>query len=140
MSIRHSARPNGNDQTAIIERRRFVSAFNDTMVKIWKERLALLGIVDTGALYRSVAGPLMVINQDVSVVELGQKFLTYGLYVNYGHGREVFRGNPGDIGRPKVRKETGWFDVKYMASVHNLREFFTDSLAKEYLGIIMNIL
>ena len=36
------------------ERRKYVTAFNSTMVKIWKERITLLGIIDTGALYRSV--------------------------------------------------------------------------------------
>ena len=35
------------------ERRKYVTAFNSTMVKIWREQINLLGVIDTGALYRS---------------------------------------------------------------------------------------
>ena len=35
------------------ERRKYVTAFNSTMVKIWREQISLLGVIDTGALYRS---------------------------------------------------------------------------------------
>ena len=32
------------------ERRKYISAFNDTMIKIWKEQITLLGVIDTGML------------------------------------------------------------------------------------------
>ncbi|MDE6006186.1 MAG: hypothetical protein K2G67_01350 [Muribaculaceae bacterium] len=38
------------------EREKSVRAFNATMVKIWREQMALLGVIDTGALYRSTVG------------------------------------------------------------------------------------
>ena len=47
---------NGNritEQQALQERQKFVSAFNDTMLRIWQEQIALLGVIDTGALQAS---------------------------------------------------------------------------------------
>lgn len=35
------------------ERKKFVLAFNDTMLRIWQEQITLLGVIDTGALLAS---------------------------------------------------------------------------------------
>ena len=40
-----------------------------------------------------------------SEVHLSQALLEYGLWQDYGTGKEVPRRNSGDLGRPKVRKE-----------------------------------
>ena len=37
----------------LAEREKFVNAFNDTMVKIWKERIILLDVIDTKRLLNS---------------------------------------------------------------------------------------
>ena len=47
---------NGNkptEQQALQESQKFVTAFNDTMLKIWQEQITLLGVIDTGALLAS---------------------------------------------------------------------------------------
>jgi hypothetical protein len=65
--------------------------------------------------------------------------LEYGLWQDYGTGRETPRGNSGDIGRDKVRQRRRWFSRKYYASVMNLRDFFAENLGKEYQGILSDI-
>lgn len=131
----------GNNPDKRIEQRaKFVDAFNDTMVRIWKEKIVSLGVISTGNLYRSVAGLYARKNQEVTEFTLQQQFLTYGLWQNYGTGRETPRGNPGDIGRAKVRKPRRWFDKKYYSSVMNMRDFFCDSLALQGLDMISNAL
>ena len=40
-------RMSGSDKQ-LEERRKYVTAFNSTMIKIWRERIALLGVIDTG--------------------------------------------------------------------------------------------
>ena len=35
------------------KRKKFVLAFNDTMLRIWQEQIMLLGVIDTGALLAS---------------------------------------------------------------------------------------
>lgn len=131
---------NGTTQQSIEERRKYVMAFNNTMVKIWREKIALLGAVDTGALYRSTVGVSMTADGKFIDITLSQAFNTYGLFVDYGTGRNTPRGNSGDIGRANGRKRKRWFSRKYFASVMNIREFFADSLGKEFCRAVSNAL
>lgn len=118
------------------EREKYVLAFNDTMIKIWKEQITLLGVIDTHRLLRSPISLPVRADGRFFEVGLSQAFLEYGLWQDYGTGRETPRGNSGDIGRDKVRKRRRWFSRKYYASVMNIRDFFADNLGKEYQGII----
>ena len=129
-----------NVQQANEERQKYVTAFNDTMIKIWKEQITLLDVIDTGRLLRS---PISIgLNTDgrFSEVMLAQSFLEYGIWQDYGTGKEVPRGNPGDLGKPKVRKERHWFSRKYFMSVMNIKEFMAESLGHEFMGIISDAL
>lgn len=129
---------NGNDQelAAFKEREKFVSAFNETMLKIWKEQMTLLDVIDTGALLASPKA--LPLRADGQFIELGlsQSFLEYGIWQNFGTGKETPRGNKGDIGRKKVRQKKPWFSRKYYASVMNLRDFLADNMAKEFVGVV----
>ncbi len=128
------------EKTSVEARRKFVSAFNDTMVRIWRERISLLKVVDSGLLYKSLLGTKTDIGKDANEFQLEQQFVTYGIFQNYGTGKETPRGNPGDIGRAKVRKARQWFDKKYYGSVMNLRDFLGESLSQQYIGIVSNAL
>ena len=111
------------------------------MVKIWREQISLLGVVDTGALYRSTVGVSLTADGKFIDISLSQAFNTYGLFVDYGMGRNAPRGNPGDIGKANGRlspsgafvrkKRKRWFSRKYFASVMNIHEFYADSLGQE---------
>ena len=129
---------NGNDQelAAFKEREKFVSAFNETMLKIWREQMTLLDVIDTGALLASPKS--LPLRADGQFIELGlsQSFLEYGLWQNFGTGKETPRGNKGDMGRKKVRQKKPWFSRKYYASVMNLRDFLADNMAKEFVGVV----
>ena len=135
---------NGNshitEQQAQKEREKFVSAFNDTMIKIWQEQITLLGVIDTGALLASPKAIAMRADGRFFEVSLSQAFLEYGLWQDYGTGRETPRGNSGDIGRTKVRQRRKWFSRKYYASVMNIKEFYEDNIGRSFTGIISNAL
>ena len=120
----------------MLAREKYVAAFNDTMVRIWREQIVLLGVIDTGRLLDSVVG--IRCDHDARIVDitLEQAFLEYGLFQDYGTGREVWIGNPGDIGHDKVRKRRRWFSRKMFSSVMNIRDFMADSLGREFCGII----
>ncbi len=128
------------EQQAIDERGKYVRAFNDTMIKIWKEQITLLHVIDTQRLLRSPIAIGMNADGKFSEVHLSQAFLEYGLWQDYGTGKEVPRGNSGDLGRPKVRKERHWFSRKYYMSVMNIKEFMGDSLGRQFQGIISDAL
>lgn len=122
------------------ERQRYVQAFNATMIKIWREQITLLGVVDTGALYRSTLAVGLNADGKYNSVTLSQSFNLYGLYVDFGSGSNTPRGNGGDIGRANARHRRRWFSKKYYASVLNLREFYADNLGKHLADTVSNAL
>jgi hypothetical protein len=130
---------NGNDN-AQNEREKFVRAFNDTMLKIWKEQITLLDVIDTGRLLASPKS--LPLRADGRFLEIGlsQTFLEYGLWQNFGTGKEIPRGNSGDLGHERKRKKRPWFSRKYYASVMNLRDFFAENSAKEFVGVVAQAL
>lgn len=119
-----------------VEREKFVLAFNDTMLRIWQEQITLLGVIDTGRLLKSVNA--LPVRADGRFIEMGlsQAFLEYGLWQDFGTGKEIPRGNSGDIGREKKRKAKKWFSRKYYASVMNIRDFLSKSIGNEFVGIV----
>ena len=129
-----------NEQQAIEERQKYVTAFNDTMIKIWKEQITLLDVIDTGRLLRSPMSVGLSADGKYSQVQLSQAFFEYGLWQDYGTGGEVPRGNSGDLGRSKKRQRRRWFSRKYYASVMNIKDFMADSLGKEFMGAISSAL
>ena len=134
---------NGNnitEQQAQKEREKFVTAFNDTMIKIWQEQITLLGVIDTRALLASPKAIAMRADGRFFEVSLSQAFLEYGLWQDYGTGRETPRGNSGDIGRTKVRQRRKWFSRKYYASVMNIKEFYEDNIGRSFTGILCSAL
>lgn len=131
---------NPTEQQAIEARQKYVAAFNDTMIKIWQEQITLLGVIDTGRLLQSPIAVRATADGKVSEVHLSQAFLEYGLWQDYGTGKEVPRGNSGDLSKPKVRKERHWFSRKYYMSVMNIKEFMADSLGQQFQGIIAEAL
>ena len=108
-------------EQALQERQKYVAAFNDTMIKIWKERITLLDVIDTKTLLNSPVSLGYKADGKLVDVHLTQAFREYGLWQDYGTGRETPRGNPGDIGRAKVRQRRRWFSI---------------NLGKEFIGII----
>ena len=132
---------NVTEQQAIDARQKYVTAFNDTMIRIWKEKITLLDVIDTGRLLHSVPIVLaMRADGRFFEVSLTQSFLEYGLWQDYGTGRETPRGNPGDIGRAKKRQRRKWFSTKYYASVMNIKEFYEENLGWQFCGLIANAL
>ena len=126
---------NGNDKQRE-EREKFVFAFNRTMITIWCEQITLLNVIDTGRLLRSLKA--LPVRADGRFIEIGlsQSFLEYGLWQNFGTGKEISRGNSGDLGRERKRQKKPWFSRKYYASVMNLRDFLADNIAHEFVGIV----
>jgi hypothetical protein len=130
---------NGSD-SAIEERRKYVEAWNKTMIDIWQERIFKLKVLNTEALWRSPINLPVDADGRFLEVTLSQTFLEYGLWQDLGVGREVPHGNPGDIGHDKVRQRRRWFSVKYFSSVMNLRDFMAKSLGKEFVGMVCSAL
>lgn len=128
------------EQQALEEREKYVLAFNDTMVKIWKEQIVLLGVMDTKQLLRSVITLGLSADGRYTSVELSQSFLEYGIWQDYGTGAETPRGNSGDLGHARKRQRRRWFSRKFYASFMNIKEFYEENLGKEFAGVLSNAL
>lgn len=128
------------EEQALKERQKYFNAFYSTMVNIWCEQITLLGVMDTKALLFSVRGSSFKPSSDFKSAEFKWDFLEYGLWQNYGTGREIWRGNPGDIGMWPVRQPRKWMSIKFYASTMNIKEFMADNLGREFLGIFTNAL
>ena len=122
------------------QREKFVNAFNDTMLQIWREQITLLGVIDTGRLLASPKS--LPVRADGRFIEVGlsQTFLEYGLWQDFGTGKEIPRGNHGDIGREKKRVAKKWFSRKYYASVMRINEFMSENLGEEMVGVVAKAL
>ena len=118
------------------QREKYVLAFNDTMLKIWREQITLLGVIDTGRLLQSPKSVAVRADGRFMEATLSQGFLEYGLWQDFGTGKEIPRGNPGDIGRERKRKPKKWFSKKYYASVMNIRDFMAESIGQEFIGLV----
>ena len=124
------------EQQALDERERYVRAWNVTMIRIWQERITLLEVIDTSRLLQSPAALPIRADGRFYEMTISEEFLEYGLWQDYGTGRETPRGNKGDIGRTKVRQRRPWFSKKYYSSVLNLRDFLGDNIGREFCGIM----
>ena len=93
---------NTNEKKSLDARQKYILAFNDTMIKIWKEQITLLDVIDTKRLQMSPMPLSMSADGKFSKVCLSQSFLEYGIWQDYGTGKEVPRGNPGDLGKPSL--------------------------------------
>lgn len=120
-------------------RRKFVEAWNKTMIDIWQEKIFKYKIYDTGNLYRSPLALAIRADGRFYDITLSQTFVEYGIWQDLGTGREVPIGNPGDLGHDKVRQRRPWFSPKYYASVMNLRDFYAESLGQEFVGMFANL-
>lgn len=128
------------DTVDVVEaRRKFVEAWNKTMIDIWQEKIFKYTIIDTEFLYRSVTTMPIRADGRFFDITLSQSFAEYGIWQDLGTGREVPIGNPGDIGHDKVRQRRPWFSPKYYASVMNLRDFYAESCGQEFVGMFANL-
>lgn len=112
------------------------------MVTIWRERIQLLGVIDTGQLIDSVTALHIIENSEGKFLDfsISHEFKEYGIWQDLGVGKEVYRGNDGDIGRDKVRKPRRWMSPKYYSSTLNLRDFMADSVGLQALNVISHAL
>lgn len=131
---------------AINARRKFVEAWNKTMLDIWQERIYKLKVFNTGSLWRSVLSLPVHADGRFYDITLSQSFIEYGLWQDLGTGREKAIGNSGDIGMKtkngkfrKIREPRRWFSIKYYSSVMNLRDFMAESLGDEFVGMFANL-
>lgn len=123
-------------------RRKFVEAWNKTMIDIWQEKIYKYHIIDSGNLYRSPLALAVRADGRFYDITLSQSFVEYGIWQDLGTGRNTAIGNThkkDNDGWTNKRERRPWFSPKYYASVMNLRDFYADSLGREFVGLFANL-
>lgn len=121
----------------------YVSAWREKMVEIWKDRLDLLGVHDTGSLRRSIAKGAFTVGD--ARANMAFQFLEYGIYVDLGVGNGYRHGNGGDLeflGRAyryehhlgKARERKPWFNKSWYISVEILKNHLASILGDQFAG------
>lgn len=141
MEDRLMARNTQRGQTARLEP--YISAWRDKMVEIWRDRLDLLGVHDTGALRRSVQEGQFSVGD--TRADLAFRFLDYGIYVDLGVGNGYRHDNGGNLeflgavyrhehrlGKPRERRP--WFNKSWYISVEILKSHLASILGDQFSG------
>lgn len=118
------------------ELRRFEEQWTKNMRLYWQERLDKLRVNRTYSLHDSIVGVLHPGNP--TTIEF--KFLQYGVYVDNGTGREISRGNGGDLGFTPKRKPKEWYYRKYYGSRMVLNEAEFAFYGQAYNGMMVQAL
>ena len=119
------------------------------MVEIWRNRLDVMGIRDTGALRSSVKkGRFNIEDAGGAMTFL---YLTYSIYVDLGVGNGYRRGNGGNLsfldpvyrhehhkGMPRSRRP--WLNVSWFISTQVLKEKLGELIGKEFSGLFDNFI
>ena len=139
------------EEQSLEERAKYVEAWNTTMTQIWQERIQKLGVYETPRrktradephLYDSLR--FFPVKHDGQYMELSLHFTfpEYGIFQDFGTGREKYRGNPGDIGEEtksgrerKFRERRKWFSTKWFASCMNMKDVMARSIRNQFVGI-----
>ncbi|WP_290393354.1 hypothetical protein [uncultured Duncaniella sp.] len=125
---------------SVESRKKYITAWNKTMIDIWHERIQKLKVMNTGALWRSPIELPVRADGRFYDITLSQNFLEYGLWQDLGVGRELRHGdhdhNQAHIEKHgRVRERRKWFSLKYYSSVMALRDFMADSLGNEFVSM-----
>lgn len=118
--------PNGNNDF-----QEYLYAWAAMMVNIWEEKLIMLDIRDKGELYDSFIHHVLI-HSGGDQAKMEFAFNQYGFYVNAGVGKEVSKGNSGDLIDVShynmkrniwelARKPKPWFDKSWYRSIYALK-------------------
>ena len=130
------------------EQEQWVREWYAMMERIWRDRLDLLGVFDTGALRSRVSGAgLMMDGLDLTATF---QFLEYGIYVDAGTGNGYKRGNGGDLQildetyryehkMGKKREKKPGFSPSWYISTQVLKEKLGDFIGEQFVGAFDNL-
>lgn len=128
--------------------RKFSEGWYDKMVEIWRDRLDLLRIKDTGALRASVDKGGFSFGEAGG--SMGFTFLEYGIFVDLGVGNGYRHGNGGDLpflspayryehnlGKPRQKRP--WFNKSWYISTLVLKDKLAEVIGEEFAGMFDNL-
>jgi hypothetical protein len=111
-----------------------IRAWAEITINIWRNKIVELKAWDTGELYKSFRYELYKsAGNNVDRIEFS--YHLYGLFVDMGVGREMAKGNSGDLGGAVIRQRKEWYSRVFYREVMRLKEIlaqkFGEGVAKQ---------
>jgi hypothetical protein len=114
----------------------YYRAWAQMMVTIWKDKIAILNVRDTGELFASfICEVAIAANGDINKIVFSYNY--YGRMVDMGVGRGVTYEN---AGKDSGRKRKPWYDKAWYHSIMVLTEKQAELYGEEYQLIISEAL
>ena len=124
--------------------REYAQGWQDKMIEIWRDRLDLLGVRDTGALRASVQKGHFDMGDAGGAMAF--RYLQYGIYVDLGVGNGYRRDNGGDLEilnptyrlehkMGKKRERRLWFSRSWYISTMVLKDKLADVIGQDFAGL-----
>ena len=136
-------RPAATDE----DRKKYQEAWAEMMIKIWREKIERLHVIDTYSLHQQMQENVISSTDTVSTIQ--HKFLEYGIYQDLGVGNGYSKDNGGNLeildpvyraehnlGEP--RKPRVWFSRAYFASIMVLKEQMAYMYGEEFCGLLVD--
>lgn len=127
------------------DRQKYMDAWSDMMVTIWREKIERLHVIDTYQLHQQITENVTSSGTELATIQ--HKFMEYGIYQDCGTGRGYEKGNGGNLlflderfrdGRYEPRKPREWFSRAYFASVMVLKEQMAYMYGEEFCGLVLD--
>lgn len=116
-----------------------LKAWADIVLEKWHNKLTELKVYDQGYLYDSLLYELLL-NAGENIQKIEFTFKLYGVFVDIGVGKEVKKGNSGDLGFTPKRKPKEWYSKKFYGQVMRLREILKEQYGRSIAYSMMNAL
>lgn len=116
-----------------------IAAWADIVIEKWHAKITELKAYDKGYLDDSLMQDLLV-NAGVDIDKIEFTFKLYGIFVDMGVGKEISKGNSGDLGFTPERKAKEWFSRKYYGQIMKLREILMEQYSKAITFSMINTL
>ena len=126
------------------DRQKYMEAWSEMMVTIWREKIERLHVIDTFRLHQEIQEGVTAGTNDIAIIQ--HRFMEYGIYQDCGTGRGYERGNGGYLaqfdyehgGTGVQRKPRECFSRPYFASVMVLKEQMAYMYGEEFCGLLVD--
>lgn len=116
-----------------------IAAWADIVIQKFHAKITELKVYDKGNLDHSLMQELLV-NAGPDIDKIEFTFKLYGIFVDMGVGKEISKGNSGDLGFTPTRQPKEWFSKKYYGQVMKLREILMEQYSKAITFSMINTL
>ncbi len=116
-----------------------IEAWAEIVLEKWHAKITELKVYTKGLLDDSLLHEFLVnAGNDIDKIEFS--FKLYGIFVDMGVGKEISKGNSGDLGFTPTRKPKEWYSKKYYGQVMRLREILMEQYSRAITFSMINTL